>query len=94
MEHRQKLQTIFPYVLGVLTAEILAKRYRLEELRRQERRLSRELESLRESSDRWRGTAHRTREGPRIGPCPSDHLTSAASESSHSASTLGRQTGI
>jgi hypothetical protein len=36
-EHREKLRTIFPYVLGVLTPEIMAKRYRLDELRREER---------------------------------------------------------
>ena len=34
-EHREKLRTIFPYVLGVLTPEIISKRYRLDELRRE-----------------------------------------------------------
>jgi hypothetical protein len=58
MEHRQKLQTIFPYVLGVLTAEILAKRHRLDELRKLDRRLSRELESIRQSSNRWLAELH------------------------------------
>jgi hypothetical protein len=50
-EHREKLRTIFPYVLGVLTPEIMAKRYRLDELRRQERSLARQLESLRKSAE-------------------------------------------
>jgi hypothetical protein len=53
VEHREKLRTIFPYVLGVVTADILAKRYRLDELRREERRISREIDALRASSDRW-----------------------------------------
>jgi hypothetical protein len=53
VEHREKLQTIFPYVLGVVTADILAKRYRLDELKREERRIAREIEALRASSDRW-----------------------------------------
>ncbi len=33
-EHREKLRTIFPYVLGVVTPEVLAKQHELEELRR------------------------------------------------------------
>jgi hypothetical protein len=53
VEHREKLRTIFPYVLGVVTADVLAKRYRLEELKREERRLSRELDGLKSASDRW-----------------------------------------
>jgi hypothetical protein len=53
VEHREKLRTIFPYVLGVVTADILAKRYRLEELKREERRITREIDALRASSDRW-----------------------------------------
>jgi hypothetical protein len=58
VEHREKLRTIFPYVLGVVTAEILAKRYRLEELRREEKRLSREIETLKQASDRWLAELH------------------------------------
>ncbi|HEY7337659.1 MAG TPA: DUF3732 domain-containing protein [Bryobacteraceae bacterium] len=58
MEHRQKLQTIFPYVLGVLTPDILAKRHRLDELRKQERRLTRQLDAMKQSSDRWLAELH------------------------------------
>jgi hypothetical protein len=50
-EHREKLRTIFPYVLGVLTPEIMAKRYRLDELRREARAIARQLESLRQSAE-------------------------------------------
>jgi len=53
VEHREKLRTIFPYVLGVVTADVLAKRYRLDELKREERKISREIDALRSSSDRW-----------------------------------------
>ncbi len=57
-EHREKLRTIFPYVLGVLTPEIMAKRYRLDELRREERALTRQLESLRQSAERLLAELH------------------------------------
>jgi Protein of unknown function (DUF3732) len=57
-EHREKLRTIFPYVLGVLTPEIMAKRYRLDELRREERALTRQLESLRQSAEKLLAELH------------------------------------
>jgi hypothetical protein len=57
-EHREKLRTIFPYVLGVLTPEIMAKRYRLDELRREERTLARQLESLRQSAEKLLAELH------------------------------------
>ena len=57
-EHREKLRTIFPYVLGVLTPEIMAKRYRLDELRREERGLARQLESLRQSAEKLLAELH------------------------------------
>jgi hypothetical protein len=57
-EHREKLRTIFPYVLGVLTPEIMAKRYRLDELRREERSLTRQLESLRLSAEKLLAELH------------------------------------
>jgi hypothetical protein len=58
LEHREKLRTIFPYVLGVLTPEIMAKRYRLDELRREERALTRQLEALKQSADRLLAELH------------------------------------
>lgn len=58
VEHREKLRTIFPYVLGVVTPDILAKRYRLEELRRDERRIQRELQSLQVASENLLSELH------------------------------------
>lgn len=57
-EHREKLRTILPYVLGVLTPEIMAKRYRLDELRREERAVARQLESLRQSAQKLLAELH------------------------------------
>lgn len=57
-EHREKLRTIFPYVLGVLTPEIMAKRFRLDELRREERAIARQLESLRQSAEKLLAELH------------------------------------
>lgn len=57
-EHREKLRTIFPYVLGVVTPEIMAKRYRLDELRREERALARQFESLQQSTERILAELH------------------------------------
>ena len=54
-EHREKLKTIFDYVLGAVTPEVLAMQHRLEGLRTEYRRKNREVESLRKVSDRWVG---------------------------------------
>jgi len=53
-EHREKLKTIFPYVLGAVTPEILAKRHELAELRRELRKKEQELKAVRDVSERWR----------------------------------------
>ena len=53
VDHREKLKNVFPYVLGVTTAEVMAKRFELDELRREQRRAQRELANLRETADRW-----------------------------------------
>jgi hypothetical protein len=52
-EHREKLKTIFPYVLNAITAEILAAKHELEQVRRELARKERELERIRQVSDRW-----------------------------------------
>ena len=52
-EHRQKLRTIFPYVLGAITPETLAKEHELRQLETELRRKERELASAREVSERW-----------------------------------------
>ncbi len=53
MEHRTKLINIFPYVLGAVTPEILAKRQELSDLKKKLKRKERELEKMQEVSDRW-----------------------------------------
>src|SRR5271157_3049294 len=52
-EHREKLRVIFPYVLGVVTSELLAKQHQLAETKKELRRKEQELISLQELSDRW-----------------------------------------
>jgi DNA repair exonuclease SbcCD ATPase subunit len=56
VEHRQKLRTIFPYVLGALDAETLARRHELQQIQRELRRKEQELENVRAISQRWLAT--------------------------------------
>jgi hypothetical protein len=52
-EHREKIRTIFPYVLGALSPEILAKQHELGQLRKDLSRKERELSTLQKISERW-----------------------------------------
>lgn len=52
-EHREKLRTIFPYVLGAVSPEILAMQHEARRLRLELRRKEREFESLATVSKRW-----------------------------------------
>ena len=52
-EHREKLRTIFPYVLNAITAQLLAKQQELKQLKNELRRKQRELETIKEVSERW-----------------------------------------
>ncbi|MGA8809516.1 MAG: DUF3732 domain-containing protein [Thermoanaerobaculia bacterium] len=52
-EHREKIRTIFPYVLGALSPEILAKQHELSQLRKDLSRKERELSTLQTISERW-----------------------------------------
>lgn len=52
-EHREKLRTIFPYVLGALSPSVLAKQHELSQLRKELLRKERELKALEEVSERW-----------------------------------------
>lgn len=54
MEHKEKLRTIFPYVLGAVTPDVLARRWEVEQLMRELRRKERELEAQRTASTQWR----------------------------------------
>ena len=52
-EHREKLRTIFPYVLGAISPALLATQHELAQLRKELNRKERELASLRQVSERW-----------------------------------------
>jgi hypothetical protein len=52
-EHREKLRTIFPYVLDAITPALLAKLHELNQLRRELKRKQSELANLKAVSERW-----------------------------------------
>lgn len=52
-EHREKLRTIFPYVLNAITPELLAKEHEVQQLERELRRKERELKDTQEVSAQW-----------------------------------------
>lgn len=54
IEHKEKLRTIFPYVLGAVTPDVLATRWEIEQVLRELRRKERELEAQRSASARWK----------------------------------------
>lgn len=53
-EHREKLRTIFPYVLGATTPELLAKKWELDGLLKELRRKERELSAEVSASESWK----------------------------------------
>jgi hypothetical protein len=81
-EHRQKLRTIFPYVLGAITPETLAKEHELRLLEADLRRKERELREVQEVSARWMAEikAHvsTARELGLLGPASAVDLTKDA----------------
>ena len=52
-EHREKLKTIFPYVLKVISPGILAAQHELQSVQRELGRKQRELANLQHVSERW-----------------------------------------
>jgi Protein of unknown function (DUF3732) len=52
-EHREKLKTIFPYVLNAVTPQVLAAQHECDAVRREIVRKERELTNLRQVSERW-----------------------------------------
>jgi len=52
-EHREKLRTIFPYVLNAVTPEILAQQHELSQIQKELRRKDNELQTIRGVSERW-----------------------------------------
>lgn len=53
-EHREKLKTIFPYALGAMTPELLAKRWEMDQVQRDLRRVERELSAQALATERWK----------------------------------------
>jgi hypothetical protein len=79
-KHREKLKTIFPYVLGAITAETLAQRHELQQIQRDLRRKEQDLASIRTVAERWRATVQaRVSEARELGllakdtPTPESH---------------------
>jgi hypothetical protein len=56
VEHRNKLRTILPYVLGALSSETLAQRHELQRIQRELRRKDADLRNIQTLSERWRAT--------------------------------------
>lgn len=54
MEHRKKLIDVFPYALGAVTPEILAKSKELERLSKVSERLQRDLEQIKFVAEGWK----------------------------------------
>lgn len=52
-KYREKLKSVFPFALGVITASILAKQYELKSLKRILQQKEREYQKLRSVSERW-----------------------------------------
>ncbi|HEY3453757.1 MAG TPA: DUF3732 domain-containing protein [Bryobacteraceae bacterium] len=75
VEHRNKLRTILPYVLGALSGETLAQRHELQRLQRELRRKEADLRNIRTLSERWRATIDaRVSEAKDLGLIPADTL--------------------
>jgi hypothetical protein len=76
-EHREKLKTIFPYVLGAITADILQARFELDRLNRALRRKEAELSEIVNASSAWRLEAQSwLRQAIELGLLPADQLIS------------------
>lgn len=72
-EHREKLKTIFPYVLGAVTAEILQARAELDRLGRLLRRKENELRALITTNQAWQREGQAwLRQAIELGLLPSD----------------------
>ncbi len=72
-EHREKLKTIFPYILGAITGAVLQARYEVDRLSRILRRKETELREVVSATDAWRLEAQGwLRQGIELGLLPSD----------------------
>jgi hypothetical protein len=76
-EHREKLKTIFPFVLGAITAETLQARFELDRLIRTLRRKEGELKEVFNASSAWRLEAQGwLRQAIELGLRPAEQLIS------------------
>ena len=57
-EHKEKLKNVLPYALGITTPDVIAKQADLAEKRREQNRLRREIDSLKQTSERWKTELH------------------------------------
>jgi hypothetical protein len=72
-EHREKLKTIFPYVPGAVTAEMLQARYDIDRLMRILRRKENELRALTATTTTWQHEAQMwIRQAIELGLLPAD----------------------
>ena len=72
-EHREKLKTIFPYILGAVTAEVLQARFEVDRLSRILRRKEVELRGILSATDAWRLEAQGwLRQAIELGLLPAD----------------------
>ncbi|WP_249152427.1 DUF3732 domain-containing protein, partial [Bradyrhizobium liaoningense] len=78
-EHREKLKTIFPYVLGAVTPAILEARWELDRLQRNLRRKETELRGLEAANAAWRTEARGwLRQAIELGLLPPDQTLPGA----------------
>lgn len=74
-EHREKLKTIFPYILQAVTAEVLQARYELDRLGRILRRREIDLRALVNAGNTWRQEAQTwLRQAVELGLLPADQV--------------------
>ena len=74
-EHREKLKTIFPYILGAITGTVLQARYEVDRLSRTLRRKETELRDVVSATDAWRlETQGWLRQGIELGLLPPDQV--------------------
>lgn len=77
-EHREKLKTIFPYVLGAVTAAVLQARFELDRLNRNLRRKESDLRTIVSATTAWQlETQGWLREAVEIGLLPPDQTIPA-----------------
>jgi hypothetical protein len=73
MEHRQKLTTIFPYILGAVTARVLQARFEIDRLNRLLRRKEIELRGIVSATSAWQAEAQGwLRQAIELGLLPAD----------------------